>query len=178
MMQNNFSNDEFVNPSKVLKTLPLKANMVACDLGCGSGGWAIPLAKILNRGMVYAVDILEESLSALKGKVEAEQIINISTILSDIERGVKIEDKELDLILLTNILYQIQDRENLIKECRRLLKIRGLLLIVDYKKEATFGPKEGRLIPEEIIPLLEKLGFREEQRFDAGKYHWALLLSK
>ena len=71
-------NSEFLNPKEVLQTIPLKQDMVACDLGCGSGGWAIPLAKTLNKGIVYAVDILEEALSALGGKVEIEKLVNIS----------------------------------------------------------------------------------------------------
>lgn len=178
MDQNNFNNDEFLDPIKMLKNLPLKDDMIACDLGCGSGGWAVPLSKILRNGMVYAVDILEENISALRGRIARENIFNISTMLSDIEKGVKIGDKELDLALLTNILFQIEDKEGLIKECRRLLKSRGLLLIVDYKKDAAFGPAQGRLSPEEILPLLDRLGFRQERNPEFGKYHWTLLLSK
>lgn len=177
MGQINFNKDEFLDPVKVLKSLPLKDDAIACDFGCGSGGWAIPLAKIVRNGMVYAVDILEENISALKGIIARENIFNVSAMLSDIEKGVKIGDKEIDLVLLTNILFQIEDKEALIKECRRLLKSRGLLLIVDYKKDAAFGPAQGRFSPEDILPLLDRLGFRQES-IDFGKYHWAILLSK
>ncbi|MFA5178609.1 MAG: class I SAM-dependent methyltransferase [Candidatus Paceibacterota bacterium] len=177
-MAYNFSNDEFVDPVKVLRELPLKENMIACDLGCGSGGWAVPLSYILQNGMIYAVDILEENISVLKGRIVREEISNISPMLADIERGVDIEDKHVDFVLLTNILFQIENKENLIKECRRILKSRGLLLIIDYKKDAAFGPAEGRFSIEEISPILERLGFRTEKQFEAGKYHWAMILSK
>ena len=73
-MAYNFSNDEFVDPVKVLRELPLKENMIACDLGCGSGGWAVPLSYILQNGMIYAVDILEENISVLKGRIAREEI--------------------------------------------------------------------------------------------------------
>ena len=99
-------------------------------------------------------------------------------MLADIERGVDIEDKHVDFVLLTNILFQIEDKENLIKECRRILKSRGLLLIIDYKKDAAFGPAEGRFSIEEISPILERLGFRTEKQFEAGKYHCAMILIK
>ena len=79
---------------------------------------------------------------------------------------------------MTNVLFQIEDKEKLFRECRRILKSRGQLLIVDYKKEAAFGPSIGRIGLEDILPLLEKLGFQEEKRFEAGKYHWGLLLTK
>lgn len=178
MSQENYNSDEFLNPTQILRALDLKDDMIACDLGCGAGGWAIPLAKILSNGMVYAVDILEENISALRGILAQENIFNVSTLLSDIEKNIKIEDKSVDLVLLTNVLFQIEDKEKLFRECRRILKSRGQLLIVDYKKEAAFGPSIGRIGLEDILPLLEKLGFQEEKRFEAGKYHWGLLLSK
>jgi ubiquinone/menaquinone biosynthesis C-methylase UbiE len=178
MDQNNPNNEEFLDPAGILKNIPLKDDMLACDFGCGSGGWALPLSVILSNGLVYAVDILPESISALRGKAARQNIFNISPMLADVEKGVKIDDKQVDLALLTNILFQINDKEGLIKECRRILKSRGWLLIVDYKKDASFGPAEGRLDPEDILPLLDKLGFREEKRISAGKYHWAILLNK
>mgnify|MGYP001611054209 FL=1 len=54
--------NNFLNPTEILRQLELKKDMVACDFGSGSGGWAIPLAKILEEGRVYAIDILEEPL--------------------------------------------------------------------------------------------------------------------
>ncbi|GAH20696.1 unnamed protein product, partial [marine sediment metagenome] len=43
-------NQGFLNPSEVLKQLKLKKDMIAADFGCGSGGWALPLAKKLEEG--------------------------------------------------------------------------------------------------------------------------------
>jgi len=68
MDQNNIHNEEFLDPVSILKNIALKEDMIACDFGCGSGGWAIPLANILSNGLVYAVDILPESIDALRGK--------------------------------------------------------------------------------------------------------------
>ena len=75
---------EFLNPSEVLKQFKLKKGMVAADFGCGAGGWAIPLAKKLEEGKIYAIDILEEPLSALRAKIKLEKIFNIETIKSDV----------------------------------------------------------------------------------------------
>jgi len=100
-------NNEFLNPKRVLETISLREDMTACDLGCGSGGWVIPLAKILNKGVVYAVDILEQALSALKGKLETEKLTNVKTILSDVEKGVRIGDNLMDFVLFkANILLR------------------------------------------------------------------------
>jgi len=68
---------DFLNPSEVLKKLKLRKNIIAADFGSGSGGWAIPFAKILEEGKGYAIDILEEPLSALRAKVKIEKLFNI-----------------------------------------------------------------------------------------------------
>ena len=107
---------EFLNPEEVLKKLDLKEDMVACDFGSGSGGWALPLARILTEGKDYAIDILEEPLSALKGKAETSRIQNIKTIQSDVEKkggsGIKtakVTPKTGNLIALSLLRGEEED---------------------------------------------------------------------
>jgi len=64
----------FVNPIQILDQIGLKSTMIAADFGSGSGGWAIPLAQKLEDGQVFAVDIQEEPLSALEGRVKLQGI--------------------------------------------------------------------------------------------------------
>jgi len=171
-------NDEFLNPKQVLQTIPLKEDMIACDLGCGSGGWAIPLSRILNKGIVYAVDILDEALSALKGKTEGEHITNIKPILSDVEKGVKIGDSNIDFVLLSNILFENDNKEFILKETKRLLKQGGMALIIDWKEDSPIGLKDRRVSFDETRSIVNELGLKIEREFDAGKYHWAILIKK
>ena len=35
----------FLNPDEVLDNLDLQSDMVAAEFGCGSGGFAVPLAR-------------------------------------------------------------------------------------------------------------------------------------
>ena len=171
-------NNEFLNPKRVLETISLREDMTACDLGCGSGGWVIPLAKILNKGVVYAVDILEQALSALKGKLETEKLTNVKTILSDVEKGVRIGDNLMDFVLLSNILFEVDNKEFVLKETERLLKPQGIALIIDWKEDSPIGLKDRRVSFDEIRSIINAKGFKIEKEFDAGKYHWAILIRK
>ena len=85
-------NQGFIDPQEVLKELKLKDSLTAADFGSGSGGWVMPLAKILEEGKVYAIDILEEPLSALKAKLNLEKIFNVEAIQADVEedRGTRL----------------------------------------------------------------------------------------
>ena len=102
----------FLNPSEVLKNFELRKDMVAADFGCGSGGWVIPLAKKLEDGKVFAIDILDESLSALRAKIKLEKILNIDVLKSDIEKTSRLLSNSCDLILMTNLLFEVADIKN------------------------------------------------------------------
>jgi len=171
---------EFLHPQKVLKQLNLKKDMIAADFGSGSGGWTIPLAKVLKDGKVYAIDILEEPLSALKSKSEIEGILNIEPIRSNVENrnGSKLKDNFLDLVLVTNLLFQVENKKIIISEAKRILKKEGKVLVVDWLPEVSLGPKEGRIPSKDVKKLAKELDLKLEKEFKAGDYHYGLVFSK
>jgi len=170
----------FLNPEEVLNQLELREDMIVADFGSGAGGWALPLAKKLKKGKVYAIDILEEPLSVLKSKAEHESIFNIKTILSDIEKkgDSKLPDNCCDLVLMTNLLFQVENKKAVIEEGKRVLKEGGKILVVDWKKESSFGPKEGRVSVQEIKEIAKEIGLEIEKEFSASSYHYGLILVK
>ena len=168
----------FLNPNEVLNQLKLLGEMIAADFGSGSGGWAIPLAQRLKFGKVYAIDILEEPLSALKSKAEIQKVYNIETINSNVEKGIKLPDLSCDLVLLTNLLFQIEDKKRVLTEAKRVLKKGGKILVVDWLPEALQGPREGRVSPDEVKKMAEDLNLKLEKEFKAGVFHYGLVFTK
>lgn len=172
--------DGFLNPEKVLKKLKLKSDMKAADFGSGSGGWVIPLAYKLKEGRVYAIDILEEPLSALKSKVDIEKISNIDIIQSSVEneKGSTLSESSCDLVLMTNLLFEVENKEKVFGEAKRVLKKGGQILVVDWLKNAVLGPKRGRISAEEVKKIAKKPGFKFKKEFRASAYHWGLIFEK
>lgn len=168
----------FLNPINILNQLSLREDMVACDLGCGSGGWVIPLAKSLSRGKIYAVDILREPLSALEEKLRQERLFNVSIILADAEKGVKIMEESVDLVLMTNILFQTKGQIKILEEAKRILRTGGRILAVDWRPESPVGPKDGSISKEDLIKTAMQIGLDPEKEVEAGKYHWGVILVK
>jgi ubiquinone/menaquinone biosynthesis C-methylase UbiE len=168
----------FLNPETVLKQLRLQKSMVAADFGSGSGGWVIPLAKKLEEGKVFAIDILEEPLSALSSKAKTEKLFNIQTIRSDIEKTSKMISESCDLVLMTNLLFQIDDKKQILEEAKRVLKKSGMVLVVDWKADNVFGPKEGRVSSDEVKKFAEEVGLKFEKEFEAGPHHYGLVFIK
>lgn len=169
---------EFLDPGKILKKLKLKEDMTAADFGSGSGGWAVPLARKLEYGKVFAVDLLEEPLSSLEAKAKLAKIENIKTILADVENESGIWDYSCDLVLMTNLLFQCEDKKKVLQEGKRVLKKGGRILVVDWSKETALVPKEKLISLVKLKEIARELGFKAEKEFTAGPYHFGLVLVK
>ena len=168
--------EAFLNPEGILKELNLQKSMVAADFGAGSGGWSIPLAQILSEGRVISVDILEGPLSALTSRAKLAKILNIQTIVADVQKPTKIISNSCDLVLMTNLLFQCENKKAVLQEGRRILKKSGKILLVDWKKSASFGPRERAVLPEDIKKIAEEVGLKVERQFEASPYHYGLVL--
>jgi ubiquinone/menaquinone biosynthesis C-methylase UbiE len=166
---------EFLDPEKILEKLELNKKMVVADFGCGSGGWTIPLAKKVR--WVYAIDIQEEPLSALRGKMRMEKVFNIDPLRGNVEGKTTLISESCDLVLMTNLLFQVDDIKKVFEEAKRVLKKGGKILVVDWKEKAEVGP-ERRVSLDKVKEVAKEIGFKVEEEFEAGIYHFALLLTK
>ena len=172
-------NPMFLDPQQTLQQLELTPEMIAVDFGSGSGGWAIPLAKILEKGLVVAVDIQEEPLSALQAKAKMVSLKNIRTIRADVEsENVRVDANFCDLALLTNILFQAEDKTAVLKQAARALKSGGKLLVVDWLAGAALGPKQGRVPPEQVKEIAKALGLDFEKEISVEQFHYGLVFVK
>lgn len=170
----------FVDPKEALSQLDLTPNMIVADFGSGSGGWAIPLAKLLKEGKVFAIDILKEPLSALKSRANSERVYNVQTICSNVEekRGSKLGDSSVNLVLMTNLLFQVGNKKAIISEAKRILKSGGKILVVDWLPKAFLGPEKGRVSLEEVKKIAKENGLEFEKEFRTGLHHYGVILRK
>lgn len=170
----------FLNPLEILRQLKLRNDIIAIDFGCGSGGWVIPLAKTLEQGIVYALDVLEEPLSVLRSTMAFEKIKNIRIIRSNIENksGSTLSDASVDLVLMTNLLFQIDNKKEVFLEAKRILKNKGKILVIDWKEDFSQGPEKNKVSEKEIKKIANDLDFNLEKEFVAGIYHYGLIFEK
>lgn len=170
----------FLNPNKILDELKLREDMLAAEFGCGPGGWAIPLAKRLEKGKVWAFDVQPEKISALESRTVARDILNIETKICDLEQpgATQLPGNFLDLVLIPNVLFQIEKKDVIIGEVKRVLKKGGQVLIVDWKSETKLGPKGQRVDPKKVKQIAQKADLELKKQFEAGKHHWGLIFEK
>ena len=71
------------NPKRRLKKIPLKEGMVVVDYGCGPGRYTVPISKLIGpTGKVFAVDIHELAIEAVKKKIGKLGLKNVVPILA------------------------------------------------------------------------------------------------
>jgi ubiquinone/menaquinone biosynthesis C-methylase UbiE len=170
--------ENFLTPEEILKQLDIKSYNVAADFGCGSGGWTLPLAKMLTEGKVFATDLLKGPLSVLDSNARSQGLMNVQTMVGDVEKGTKLISNSCDIVLLTNILFECENKAAPLNEAKRVLSSGGKILVVDWKKSASFGPRERAISPEDIKKLAKDAGLTVEKEFEAGPYHYGFILVK
>lgn len=161
-----------------MEGLSLRKGDTVADFGCGSGAYVFAASKIVgDRGKVFAVDIHKEILEKIDREAEKMNIINIDTLLANIENKVQIESLSCDAIILSNILGELYDFDNILAEIKRILKPDGILLVVDWKeKDHVLSLKRGNIVAEEkIIAILAHHKFSIKKHFPAGDYHYAFI---
>ncbi len=172
----------FSNPREVVLQIGLHEGMRVGDFGAGSGHYTRALAGAVGRsGKVYAVDIQEDVLKHLKLTTEAHHLPMIDTVWGNIEKngGTHLRDESLDAVVLANILFQIEHREGLVVELKRVLKPGGKLLVVDWAGSYSgMGPSADRVVSEhEAEGVFIGGGFHKVKSFRAGSHHYGIVFT-
>ncbi len=169
----------FTDPLKNLKTLGLQEGSIVADLGAGTGYYSVLLGKIVPRGKVYAVELQKDFLDTIQSKVKEAHLGNVEIIWGNVEKigGTKIGDSVIDAVIASNILFQVEDRENFILETKRILRPKGKVLLIDWSEVSAITGM--RVVPKQKArEMFEKKGFTWEREIDAGSHHYGMILMK
>ncbi len=160
------------NPEVIWENMGLKDDSTFIDIGCGVGFAAIPFAKKMPEGKVYACDISEEMLEMLKKEIDKAGVKNVTPVKMD-EVSVPLPDAIADVVLMQNLHHELDNSVDNLKECRRLLKQGGLMAVIDWKPMETPGgpPLEIRVEAKRIEEDLMEAGFNFVKSLELLPYH-------
>lgn len=174
---------KFVDPDEAIKNLGLTAGMKVADFGCGAGHFSLALArKVGDAGIVHALDILPDKLEAVASNAKSQNLANVVTRRANLEKanGSGLEADSLDAVVLKDMLFQNKNKADILNEAKRVLKIGGKALVVEWNEEdGSIGPaRELRFSEESLRILAQQVGLGVAEKIKAGSFHFGLVLVK
>lgn len=157
--------------------------MIIADFGAGSGAYVHLIAeRLAHAGHVYAIDVQQDLLRRIKNEAHKRGYTNVETVWGDLERpnGSKIASDHVDRVLISNLLFQLEDKDAPMREAYRILKPNGLLAIVDWSESfGGIGPQKGDVVKKDVAKRhLHDAGFELVNEFEAGAHHYGLIAKK
>ena len=146
------------------------------EFGCGTGYFTRTIAK--NAEHVTATDVSPKMIKVAKAKLK--DLPNVTFRVENCKK-ISFPPDTFDAALMANVLHTLDDPLKALKECHRVLKKGGKLLIINYTDEGMgrvertmlffrfvlkFGfPPRGRwpVTSEKLRSLLLSAGFRIER---------------
>ena len=156
-------------PAQALSHFITRPDMVIADIGCGPGFYTIECARMLTEGKVYAIDRQEDMVEWTHKRAMEANLTNVTTIRTSAE-SIPIPSESLDGVLIANVLHDVPEQENILREVQRLLKPGGTYCLIEWDKIPTdFGPPlEIRFSPQELIEKLMAHQFRPVRQIPAS----------
>jgi len=177
------SSYDLIDPGTLWAALNLPQGITFLDLGCGQGNYSLAAAsRIGPTGIVYAVDLWEEGIAALKERAAREGRANLKPLAAPAGQ-VPMESRSVDMGLMATVLHDLVEAgtaAGALAEVTRVIKPGGLLAIVEFDKiDGPPGPpRHIRLDPAEVEALVAPYGFARQQTLKLGPYNYLITFVK
>ncbi len=118
----------------ILKETGIRTGDFVLDYGCGPGSYILPLAELIGKnGRIYAVDIHPLAIRRVRNISLKNRLANVEVFCSDCKTNIS--DGSIDVILLYDVLHNLSNLKDVLKEFHRVLKRKGFLSISDHHME-------------------------------------------
>lgn len=99
------------------------------DVGCGTGEFERMAIEKFPQLTIVGVDMSPTMLERARKKMAAFPQVNFETGEAE---DLPFEAQSYDAVVLANVFHHVRDPETALKECARVLRTRGKLVLVDW----------------------------------------------
>lgn len=125
------------SPARLVGSLPLAAEDVILELGCGPGFFSPTLAAKVSRGWLHLFDFQAEMLQMARERLTKAGIRRFDCVRGD-GQALPYRGGQFDLVLLVTVLGEVPDRLACLREVRRVLRPTGHLAISESRTDPDF----------------------------------------
>ncbi len=117
---------------ELVRLLDLKPGMTVADVGAGFGAWTVQFAGVVGpAGHVYATDIGEAQLSALRDYAAREKLTNV-TVVAGATETTNLPAACCDAILIRDAYHHLTHPDAIVRSLAASLKPGGRLAVIDF----------------------------------------------
>lgn len=128
---------------RLVELLDLEPGMTVGDVGAGFGAWTMALSRWLGpSGRVFANDIGDAQLAALRESIERERLANVTVVAGSVD-ATNLPAACCDAILVRDAYHHFTEPQALIRSLAASLKPGGRLAIVDFPPRPNSGVPAG-----------------------------------
>jgi len=109
-------------------------NGVIADIGAGTGYYTFKLAPKVPQGKVYAVEIQDEMITALKERKKKLNVTNVEVIKGS-TTSVNVPGNSIDLAIMVDVYHELEYPVEMLTSIKKSLKKDGKILLIEYKGE-------------------------------------------
>lgn len=142
------------------------------EIGCGTGNYIIELTKALPQNIYKGFDLSEEML-----KIACLRTDKVEFLQANADIKFPYSDETADGAFLVDVIHHIVEYETFFDECRRILKHRGILIIVTDTDDDFFRRSGTKYFPETLKIELERYPTKIQLNSYAEKSGLALVHS-
>jgi len=157
-----------LNPKNLLIKAGFKENMILCDIGSGTGVFTFPATEISNND-IYALEVSDSMIELLKKRMIERNISNLR--IKKVDSSIlPLDNNKCDMAIMVTVLHELDNKELMIDEIRRILKQKGKLIIVEFHKRKTpMGPPvEHRISEEYVEEIVNSKGLNTIDKYSLG----------
>jgi ubiquinone/menaquinone biosynthesis C-methylase UbiE len=164
---------------EVIAKLGLRPDHVIADLGAGTGVFAVPMAKAVPKGIVYAVEIDKGFFPIIEQKAKENKVSNVRTVAGEFT-DPKLSSQNIDIAFMHDVLHHVEDRAAYLKSTARYIKPDGRFVIIDYKAaQSPHRDQPDLIVSEELVTAwMKAAGFSKVERVDLFPEKYFLIFSR
>ncbi len=176
-------------PGATLRDLGLASGESVAEVGCGSGYFTLPAARIVEPEPVYAVDLDASLLDDLDELAEQRDVENVVPIHGDARDLTGVLSEPVTTLVVANTFHGVGDQSGLVERAFEAIESGGRLIVVNWherpRETTTVGsgprgpPTELRMTPRETEEaVLSAAPFERDRQVELPPYHYALAFER
>jgi len=167
-----------LSPIETLKKMGVKSGMKYCDVGAGSGIFAIPAAEIYG-AEVSAVDVADNMIKHLQ-KIKEERALTSLRVIKAEGVTYPLNDAEFEIVSVVTVMHEIPDLRGFVDELSRITAAGGKLYVIEFiKKETPMGPPVAHRISVDFVrEQVSRASFVEEDYFELNDTFYGISFIK